>query len=236
MLRPLSESDEGYDPKHDENSLTFEFQHDLLDDIRFEIPLVYVNREARDLALAWIREQGIEIRACGNGPYPVFVRPFDLMRDALYVALDEWDDFLLEPDDRFFQPDLFDQLVNTKSNLTRIAVPIALLRSDVTSIPEVFRHLLNLKVLLIIVDPQLDLQSADDNDVKVQHRWDFESIEGGAFFWNDDRGRFESGNSEHIGDETLFRLIEEASRGLGDELATDHIRSFEIRPVVAVRR
>lgn len=234
-FRRLSESDEGYDIENNENNLNFEFRHDLLDDIRFEIPLVYVNREARDLAFAWIREQGIEIRPRRNRPYPVFVRPFNPMRDALYVALDKWDDFLCEPDDRLLQPDLFDQLVDTKSDLTHIAVPIALLRSEATSLPEMFRHLFNLKVLLIIVDPQPDLQSAD-TDVKVQHRWDFESTQGGAFFWNDDRGGFDSANSEYIGDETLYRLIEEVTRGLGEGLANDHIRSFEIRPVVAVRR
>ena len=233
--RRLSESDEGYDPENDENNLNFEFRHDLLDDIQFEIPLVYVNREARDLAFAWVREQGIEMRPRQDRQYRVFVRPFDPMRDALYVALDKWDDFLCEPDDRLSQPDLFEQLVDNKSDLTRIAVPVALLRSDVASLTEMFRYLFNLKVLLIIVDPQPDLQSAD-HDVKVQHRWDFESTQGGAFFWNDDRGGFDSRNSEYTGDEAVYRLIEEASRGLGEGLANEHIRSFEVRPAFAVRR
>ena len=75
-----------------------------------------------------------------------------------------------------------------------------------------------------------------DNDVKVQHRWDFESIQGGAFFWNDDRGGFDAENGEYIGDEAVYRLIEEASRGLGEGLANDHIRSCEVRPVFAVGR
>lgn len=232
--RRLSEFDEGYDPENDENNLNFEFRHDLLDDIQFEMPLIYVNREARDLAFAWVREKGIWMRPREDRQYPVFVRPFDPMRDALYVALDKWDDFLREPDDRLFQPDLFDQLVDTNSDLTRIAVPEALLRSEVASLPEMFRHLFNLKALLIVVDPQPDLQSAD-NDVKVQHWWGFESIQGGAFFWNDHRGGFDSENGEYIGDEAVYRLMEEATRGLGEGLANDHIRSFEVRPVFAVR-
>ena len=234
-VRRLSESNEGYDPENVANNLNLEFRHDLLDDIQFEIPLVYVNREARDLAFAWVREQGIEIRPREDRQYPVFVRPLDPMRDALYVALDKWDDFLCEPDDRLSQPDLHEQLVGIKSELTRIAVPAALLRSEVASLPEMFRHLLNLKVLLIVVDPQPDLQSAHD-DVEVQHWWDFESIQGGAFFWNNDRGGFDSENSKYIGDEAVYRLIEEASRGLGEGLVNDHIRSFEVRPVFAVRR
>lgn len=234
--RRLSTSDEeGFDHENDENNLNFEFRHDLLDDIQFEIPLVFVNREARGNALAWVREQGIEIRPREDRQYPVFVRPFDPMRDALYIALDKWDDFLCEPDDRQSQPDLFERLVDIKSDLTCIAVPDALLRSEVATLPEIFRYFFHVKVLFIIVDAQPDLQSAD-NDVKVQRRWEIESTQGGAFFWNDDRGGFDSGDSECIGDEALYRLIEEAKEGLGEELAKNYIRSFEIRPVFAVRR
>ena len=233
--RRLSKSDEEYDSENDENNLNFEFRHDLLDDNQFEIPLVFVNREARDMALAWVREQGIEIRPREDKQYPVFVRSFDPLRDALYIALDKWDDFLCEPEDRLSQSDLFEQLVDIKSDLTRIAVPEALLRSEVATLPEIFRNFFHLKVLCIIVDAQPDLQSAD-NDAKVQRRWEFESTQGGAFFWDDDRGGFNSENSEYIGDEALYRLIEEANKGLGEGLAKNHIRSFEIPPVFAVRR
>ena len=233
--RRLSTSDEGYDPENDENNLNFEFRHDLLHDAQFEVPLVFVNREARGVALAWVREQGIEIRPRENRQYPIFVRPFDPMRDALYVALDKWDDFLLEPHDRQFQPDLFEQLVTIEPDLTRIAVPEALLRSNVTTLSSMFQYFYLLKVLFIIVDAQPDLQSAD-NDMKVQRRWEFESTQGGAFFWNDDRGSFAFGDSKYIGYEALYRLIEEANKGLGEWLAENHIRSFEIRPVFAFRR
>ena len=233
--RRLSESDEGHDPDNDENNLKFEFRHDLLDDIRFEMALVHVNCEARDLALAWVREQGIEVRPYEEAPSPVFVRPFDPTRDALYVPLDQWDDFLGEPDYRFSQPDLFERFVDCTSDLTRVAVPAALLRSKAASLPEMFRFLCNLKALLIIVDPQPHPPSADDN-VTAQYRWDFESVLGGAFFWNDDRGCFNSENSGYAGDEAVYGLIEEASRGLGKGLVNNHIRSFEVRPVFAVRR
>ena len=233
--RRLSKSDEGYDTENDENNLNFEFRHDLLDDVQFEVPLVFVDREARGIALAWVREQGIEIRPCEDRQYPVFVRPFDPMRDALYIAFNKWDDFLCEPDDRQFQPDLFEQLVDIKSDLTRIAVPEALLRSEVATLSEMFRYFFYLKVVFIIVDAQPDLQSAD-KDMKVQRRWEFESTQGEAFFWNDDRDGFDFGDSEYIGDEALYRLIEKASKGLGEGLVKNHIRSFEIRPLFVVRR
>lgn len=233
--RRLSKSDEGYDPENDQNNLNLEFRHDLLYDAKLKVPLVFVNREARGIALAWVREQGIEIRPREKRQYPVFVRPYDPMRDALYIALDKWDDFLFEPYARQFQPDLFEQLVDIKSYLTRIAVPKALLRSKVATFPGMFQYFSHLEVLLIVVDAQPELQSAD-NDMQVQRRWEFESTQGGAFFWNDDRGGFDFRGSEYIGDEFLYKLIEKANKGLGEGLAENHIRNFEIRPVFAVRK
>ena len=90
-------------------------------------------------------------------------------------------------------------------------------------------------MLFIIIDTQPDLQPAD-NDMKVQRRWELESRQGEVFFWNHGRGGFDSRNSEDIGNEALYRLLGEANKGLGQELIENHIRSFEIRPVFAVRR
>lgn len=82
---------------------------------------------------------------------------------------------------------------------------------------------------------QPDLQSAD-NDMKLHRRWEFENTQGRVFFWNDDRGGFDYVDSEYIGDEALSGLIEEAYKGIREGLAKNHIRSFEIRPVSALRR
>lgn len=132
--RHLLQSDEEYDPKNHELNLNFEFRHDLLDVVQFKVPLFFVNREARNIALAWVREHGIEIRARENRQSPVFVCPFNPIRDVLYIALDKWDEFLREPDDRCFQPDLLEQFINVKpADVTRIAVPEALFRSEVAA-------------------------------------------------------------------------------------------------------
>lgn len=233
--RRLSKSDEGYDPENDENNLNLEFRHDLLDDTQFEISLVFVNREARGIALAWVREQGIKIRPREDRQYHIFVRSFDPTRDALYVALDAWDDFLCEPVDRQSQSDLFGQLVDLRPHLTRIALPEALLRSEVDILSELFHYYFHLEVLLIVVNAQPDLQSTE-NVAQVQRRWEFESTPGGAFFWDRDRGGFGSENSEYIGDEALYRLMEEANKVLSEELAKPYNRSFKIQPGFAVRR
>jgi len=132
--RHLLQSDEEYDPENHEFNLNFEFRHDLLNVVQFKVPLFFVNREARNIALAWVREHGIEIRAREDRQSPVFVCPFNPIRDVLYIALDQWDEFLREPDDRCFQPDLLGPLINFKAaDVTGIAVPEALLRSEVAA-------------------------------------------------------------------------------------------------------
>ena len=232
--RRLSKFDEGYDAD-DKCNLEFEFRHDLVDHIQVEVPLVFVNREARGIALAWVREWGIEICFRKDRQCHVFVRPFDPVYDALYIAFDKWNDFCCEPYDRLFQSDLFGQIVNvTGPDLTRIAVPEALLRSEVATLSEIFEWFFRLAVIFIIVDAQPHLQLENDN--MVHRRRELESTQGRAFFWKDDRGGFDLGDGEYIGDEALYRRIEEANKGLGERLAEYHIRSFEIRPVFAVRR
>jgi hypothetical protein len=77
--------------------------------------------------------------------------------------------------------------------------------------------------------------------MKVQRRWELESTQGGAIFWNDDRGNFgfrDSEDSEDIGEEALCRLLGEANKGFSEELVKNQtrIRSFEVWPVFAVRR
>ena len=104
-----------------------------------------------------------------DSQYAIFVHPFDRMRDALYISLDKWDDFLYEPEYLQYQPDLVERRIQIQSNLTRITVPEALLRSEVATLPEMFRSFFNVKVLFIVVAAQPDLHSADF-DSKVQWR------------------------------------------------------------------
>lgn len=71
-------------PYGSEPDLYLWFRHDLLPRVRFEMPLVIVCREARGIALVWLREQDIEIRP-REGQSPVFVRAFDPRVDALCI-------------------------------------------------------------------------------------------------------------------------------------------------------
>lgn len=232
----LTASDEGYDHDNEDLNLNFVFRHDLLYNAQYEVPLFFVNREARGIALAWVYQQGIELRPDQDRQHPGFVRPFDPEIDVLYVAHESWDDFLTEHYDRQSEPDLFDKIVNVKANLTHLAVPEALLWTDADSLNEMIWLFPGIKVLFFLIDAPPDLHYAD-NDMKVQRRWQLESTQGGSFFWNLDSGGFNIGDSQYTGHEALYRLIEESGRqGLGREIAFRNICRFEIRPVFAVAR
>ena len=234
--RRLSKSEEEYDPENDENNSNFEFRYDLLDDAEFEVSLFFVNREARSIALAWLREQRIEIRPCEDRHYPVFVKAFEPLRDALYVPLDKWDNFVSELVGRIFEPDFFEQLLHVKPGITRIALPEALFRSKIDTARDlsVLLRVFQIETLFVVVGAQPDLQSAD-NDMKVQRRWEFESTQGGALIWDGSRGCFEFGNV-YIDDANLYELLAKATEELGAGFAGHHICNFEFRPVFAIGR
>ena len=88
--RRLTEADEDYDPENDELNLNIEFFHDLLDYVQFEVPLFFVNHEARGITLSWIHEQGLKIHFREDRCSLIFERLFDPIHDTLYVPLNKW--------------------------------------------------------------------------------------------------------------------------------------------------
>ena len=130
LPREVAPSDEDYNPDPDGN-LYFEFRHDLLDALQLEIPLYFVNHDARSIALGWICKHNVDIRKFQDTPAPVFTCPFKPIRDVLYAAPDTWDDFTREPNDRRFQQDLLDRhLLSGRMELEYIAIPAVWLRDD----------------------------------------------------------------------------------------------------------
>ena len=236
-LRCLSGSDAGYDPYVPAN-LWLVFCHDLLDHVQVDVPLVFVNREARGIALAWVHEQGIQMRFCEDRECHIFVRSFDPIRDVLYVAVHQFNNFCIEPYDRMFEPDLLNQMFTSDSGLTRIGIPEALLQVESNPLAGLFEWFDHITTLFILVDTQPDFE---DNDTKVQRRWEFESRRTRAIFWNRNQSRFDWGEGEYVGDEGLYRRIEELGKEVGKEFLQDpvlqsRVRSFEIRPIFAIRR
>lgn len=235
--RWLSPSDPGYDPNCEPN-IDLEFRHDLLDHIQVDLPLLFVNWEARGIALSWAHQNDIEMRFYKDRQCHVLTRPFKLEHDVLYIAPNRLNDFYIESIDRIGEPDLFDQCVSVSPALARFAVPWTLLETEEDPLREMFDDFVCLAVLFVIVNtPPPEFP---DNEMKVQRWWELESAEdkqGRAFLWNHERRGFEWESGEnYINNEALYRQIEEASKGLIPTLVGHRTRSFEIRPIFAVRK
>lgn len=221
--RRLSDIDHEHDA-NDDNNLSFEFRHDLLDPARVDVPLSFVNREARGIALAWVCEERIDMGFRKDGRCYMFVHRFDPVRDGLYVALDKWYKFCCEAYDRLFQPDLLDKNVSSDSDIRHIAAPETLVWSGINEIPEMFDWLTGVTVLFIIVEPQHKLQL--EAEQAVQRRLKMAAVPERAFCWNHDHERFELRGGDYIGGEALYRRIERACEWTSEILTRNHIRRF----------
>ncbi|KAK3682963.1 hypothetical protein B0T22DRAFT_472338 [Podospora appendiculata] len=181
--RQLTAAEPGFDAANDENNLTLEFRHELLGGLQFEIPLAFVNHEARHVALAWLRclnEFGFELtmRARDSSADtcaprdPVWARPFDLWWDALYIPADSWDDFLAEPVNRQFEPDLLERTVDVRPRIGSIAIWEALFRKEAENLAEILDYYGSLNTLYIVSDhEQLDEAEFPSADDGVRGEW-----------------------------------------------------------------
>ena len=132
LLPRLYEDDEGYDPT-DLDPLQGELSHhhDLFDVVQVFVPLIFVNRAARDIAMSWIRNSpyahGIEVRE------GILTTSFIPTRDVLYIGVDEWDDFTSEPhefEERSWEEGLEPVVTWCAANVRRLAIPSKLLEKE----------------------------------------------------------------------------------------------------------
>jgi hypothetical protein len=204
--------------------------------VLLEIPLVFVSREARDIALAWVRDHGIDMRFCEARQCHIFVRPFSWEHTPLYVAPHKWMDFLCEPVDRIGEPDLLGKNVTSTYTFWRIAFPEALLETEADALDEIFHWYWGCRTIYIIVGTQPD----DATKVQQQRqRWELENAPpGGSFIWNKENREFELEHGEYIVGDALSRHLVVATKcpGLIDRLIMDDVREFKIQLSFAVRR
>lgn len=231
--RRVVEGDQGYDPDNDELNLAYEFRHELLNHVKIDVPGYFVNREAHSIASAWVRRQGLKL--CSHKGKLIFVRPFDPLLDTLYVPLEKWSDFLNEPHDRQFQPDLLYRGLDCPGiSFTRIAIPKTVLEDDPDPLPAFFEWYERFERLFVIANPLPELQP-DDNDTRVQQqRWELEGTQGPMHFWNG--AGFEWQDSHDVGDNALYKRIEETSNMLIETLVRIGKDRFEVRSAFAAAK
>lgn len=210
----------------------FEFRHELLNKVEVKTPLLFVNHESRDIALAWALKLGMEIYR--ETASPIIARRFDPNQDVLYVTHRQWSDFYNEPFDRSFEEDMIDLNHGTFNEVTRVAVPESLFWEDVTSLSELYMYF-SIKVLYIIVDEPKDLRCMQNNS-NLQPPWECREFPAGYFIWDDEKKNFEVKDGVDDWDKSLRDLIIEVGKELGKEIIEGRSSISEIRPVFAVKR
>lgn len=95
-----------------------------------------------------------------------------------------------------------------------------------------FENFFDPKVLFIIVDTHPDFE---DSSMKVQQQWNLESFQGMSVSWDYEQRKFEWKTGSVIGGDALHKRIKEAIEDLDQTMIEDGIKSFEIRPVFAVK-
>lgn len=228
----------------EEDTIDYDFRHEMLDPVQVELPMAFVNREARSVALSWMRKRGVEMRFDKGRNCHVFEERFDPRRDALFITQNQWDDFCLEPFDRLAQPDLASHTVKSDADLTRIAIPHPTVGTDCSSLAEVFHWFPHLEVLYVVLDLRIDpkiemlLRKGDRKQAKARmqnQQWVVDDAEENTLVWNGANRRFQWQGGAGLGNTALYRRMEEVAREIRGRLVARQTGSFEIQPVYAVK-
>jgi hypothetical protein len=248
---------------HDADRVHYDFHYhlELLNDVVLRLPLLFVNHESRSIALAWVDKQqtSISMHGLGHDGYPIFKRPFNPKLDALYVPAHLWIEFHTEPSDRLHEKDILRLPLFVSSDVTRLAVPVALLQGGKFALSDIRMYVPDLKELLVVVDPEpgylrvdnetktkswwkrivpsKSTSSSGHDKIRPSPWWEFKDGENGSFTWNG-AGAFDFDASEQI-DASLSELINKASNEdeeLIEELLCYSESKLVFRSVYAVQR
>lgn len=232
----LTQGDLGYEPDNDEFNLAFDFHHERIDPMVFQLPLFWVNHEAHAICQLWIRQQGLKACISQGSLSTTFIRPFNPVSDMLYVSLDRWTDFLCEPSDRAFEPDLVGRnLTCSELAVKNIAVHAELLRSHGDEISGMLYEYYGLTKMFIILNLAPDLQPAS-NDTRLQQRWELENVQAAPPVWNCEEKDFEWGESGNPRDSSLYNMLKGVSNEVGTDPISELNKSLHVQFVVALKK
>lgn len=215
--------------EHEEMSLTFGFHGELLSPIQIDIPLAFVNHEARQACLLWIHEQGMEVRFCKERQRLVFTCPFDENRDVVY--LHDSDDFDFHPYNILYPLDIEERSVSIFKKTLRLAVPEKLLRTELEKLVELVEWF-TVITLFVIVDSPPDLHL--EPDTELQRWWQLKDSGRDALAWDLESSRFDLRPRD--GQDSVSRHMDQINQLLGPGLSRWKHEAFEIRPVLAIRK
>ena len=209
-----------------EPDMELEYHHELLD-VHIEMPMAFVNCEARSIAMARIRQHGLSIKPCRE-QYPVFTRPFNPSVDALYISRCGLVDIIEEA---LELPALEGRAVSIISHFRNIAMSDTNPSGKILigDLPEFLCCFTSVKELLVVVNAPPALES-----VGAKSLWKFASAPGDAFCWTTNSRLFDiCGKGEHFGDGVVAAMVS------WDYLAQEFTElrvsqsSFTVRPIFA---
>lgn len=206
--RHLLPGDKGYEPDPNGQHIVFEFRHFMLDPVRIDVPLFFVNREAHRIAAAWMRTQGLRLELVSH-EQGTFARPFDPEQDTLYVPPQEWNKFLREPALRPFESDLLQRHLDCPGvPFTRLAFSESMLEKERDPLPDIFCWYDRVKQIFVLRDPAPDLHPSVE--VELQDRWEMHDVAGPACSWTGNELKWNNTGADGHGE--LYAKIEDMSK------------------------
>ncbi|KAL4745202.1 hypothetical protein BDW72DRAFT_198873 [Aspergillus terricola var. indicus] len=218
--RHLTPGDPEYDPMHEELNLNFEFDHTLLDPIEIELPLVHVNHEARSVALEWARKQNLQGRFTKRNSQLLFLRPFNADTDTIYVSRSQWHDFIREPMERPFEPDLIQRQLGCPGvPFSRLALDDWILCHEPNCLAELFDYYYTIETVFVVTRFRSegrvdcvgnDVNNSNSNSNKANTRqWrEVEStpVLGPTLYWDADSRSFQWKDIAEVSEENAATI------------------------------
>ncbi|KAH0497227.1 hypothetical protein TgHK011_004547 [Trichoderma gracile] len=227
--------------------IRFGFHHENLTSVHIDIPIASANREARSIALNWVRKHGFRVHYDENRECFVFVHRFDPERDALFVATEQWHTFCNEAHNRLAKPDLAGFVVSNTTEITQIAVPHVTIWRDNTGLADIFHWYPRLRAIYIVWDIEMNiaretmLAKGDRNKARARlrnQRWTVKDLRSKSLVWDREEKRFGwrgQGVVCEFASSELYAQMEEMGAELAQRLAEREDGEFEIRPIYAAK-
>lgn len=206
--------DLGLEPDPNGEDLYMEFDTNLLEPLRVELPLYSVNREARDVVAKYLQQQDLVARR-GSSEYE-FLRHFDSRLDTMFVPTEDVDTFIMDLIERRHEPDLLERFVGTSSPiLPRLAVtPSGLEALKSESLETVYDAAGTIGILYVVDIANMGMPTSQALQTPACAR----------LIWRSSRKDW-----DNFGDETIVMELRKLIEGLLDVDFTSSYHDLEVR-------
>jgi hypothetical protein len=244
LATDAEKTDENDETEDDTFSLSF--HHYVFEHVPVRIPLASVNYEARSIALAWVRQQGIQTVFCEERQCHVFVRAFDPTRDAIYVSRETLEYTIFCERCEMCIPDLYyiygdGSRAHTTPDIQHVVLPATILDNDYQArgLSDLFLWKNNTRSISFIVGtpPSLERDAEKGNSgMSLAMNGELRGGHDKAFIWDEECNKFRENRDAWVGGRRLYKAIRYASSELASQIVYKSPSDFRIQPVYVVRK